>query len=115
MMFPLENNAEKSVKNFKTKIQAKACTITKRSHNLDDDLITQVNRIVRGTANYFTLRKTKSWRTDVRTGACPPLRSRREALIYFATAVSNNRDLFRRLNGFGCVSLHSVQAKMENR
>ena len=57
MMFPLENNAEKSVKNFKTKVQAKACTITKRSHNLDDDLITQVNRIVRGTANYLTLGK----------------------------------------------------------
>ena len=35
-MFPLENNAEKSVENFKTKIRAKACTITIRSHNLDD-------------------------------------------------------------------------------
>ena len=52
-MFPLENNAEKSVKNFKTKVQE----ITKRSHNLNDDLITQVNRIVRGTANYFTENK----------------------------------------------------------
>ena len=70
-MFPLENNAEKSVKNFKTKVQAKAYTITKPSHNLDDDLITQVNRIVRGTANYFTLRKTKSWRTDAWTGVHP--------------------------------------------
>ena len=40
---------DKSVENFKTKIPE----ITKRSHNLDDDLIVQVNRILRGTANYF--------------------------------------------------------------
>nr|VFK47995.1 MAG: Group II intron, maturase-specific domain [Candidatus Kentron sp. TC]VFK63805.1 MAG: Group II intron, maturase-specific domain [Candidatus Kentron sp. TC] len=40
---------DKSVENFKTKIPK----ITKRSHNLNDDLIVQVNRILRGTANYF--------------------------------------------------------------
>ena len=40
---------DKSLENFKTKIQE----ITKRSHNLDDDLIAQANRIVRGTANFF--------------------------------------------------------------
>ena len=40
---------DKSLENFKTKIRE----ITKRSHNLDDDLIAQANRIVRGTANFF--------------------------------------------------------------
>ena len=54
----------KSVVNFKTKIRE----ITKRSHNLDDALIVQVNRVGRGTANYF------------------------------ATAFSHNRSLFRRLD-----------------
>nr|VFK50578.1 MAG: hypothetical protein BECKTC1821D_GA0114238_11106 [Candidatus Kentron sp. TC] len=42
---------DKSVENFKTKIPE----ITKRSHNLDDDLIVQVNRILRGTANFSLL------------------------------------------------------------
>ena len=40
---------DKSVEKFKTKIRE----ITKRSHNLDDNLIERLNRIVRGTANYF--------------------------------------------------------------
>lgn len=39
----------KSVENLKTKVQE----ITERSHNLDSDLIMQLNRILRGTANYF--------------------------------------------------------------
>nr|VFK14200.1 MAG: hypothetical protein BECKLPF1236A_GA0070988_101025 [Candidatus Kentron sp. LPFa]VFK30068.1 MAG: hypothetical protein BECKLPF1236C_GA0070990_1010112 [Candidatus Kentron sp. LPFa] len=60
----------KSVENLKTKVRAKACTITMRSHNLDDDPITQVNRIARGTANYFTENKTLANR---RTGAHRPV------------------------------------------
>nr|VFK37441.1 MAG: Reverse transcriptase (RNA-dependent DNA polymerase) [Candidatus Kentron sp. SD]VFK42196.1 MAG: Reverse transcriptase (RNA-dependent DNA polymerase) [Candidatus Kentron sp. SD]VFK79715.1 MAG: Reverse transcriptase (RNA-dependent DNA polymerase) [Candidatus Kentron sp. SD] len=88
---------EKSLENFKTKIRAKTCTITKRSHNPDDDLITQANRIVRGTANYLNLGKQKSRRTGTRTRV-HPLRSRREALTYPATAASNNRSLFRKLD-----------------
>ena len=39
----------KSVENLKAKVRE----ITERSHNLDDDLITRLNRILRGTANYF--------------------------------------------------------------
>lgn len=39
----------KSTEKFKTKIQE----ITKRSHNLDEKMIAQLNRLIRGTANYF--------------------------------------------------------------
>lgn len=39
----------KSVENFKTKIRR----ITRRCHNLDADVIEKLNRVIRGTANYF--------------------------------------------------------------
>ena len=39
----------KSVENFKTKVRR----ITRRSHNLDAELIVNLNRVIRGTANYF--------------------------------------------------------------
>lgn len=39
----------KSVENFKTKVRQ----ITRRSHNLDSDMIVRLNRVIRGTANYF--------------------------------------------------------------
>lgn len=39
----------KSVENFKTKVRA----LTRRSHNLDAELIERLNRVIRGTANYF--------------------------------------------------------------
>jgi RNA-directed DNA polymerase len=39
----------KSVENFKTKVRE----ITRRSHNLDAELIVRLNRVIRGTANYF--------------------------------------------------------------
>ena len=39
----------KSVENFKTKVRE----ITRRSHNLDADMIVRLNRVIRGTANYF--------------------------------------------------------------
>ena len=39
----------KSVENFKTKIRG----ITQRSHNLDANVIVKLNRVIRGTANYF--------------------------------------------------------------
>ena len=39
----------KSVENFKTKVRE----ITRRSHNLDDMVIVRLNRVIRGTANYF--------------------------------------------------------------
>ena len=43
---------EKSVENFKTKTRA----LTRRSHNLDAELIVRLNRLIRGTANYFATR-----------------------------------------------------------
>jgi group II intron reverse transcriptase/maturase len=39
----------KSVEKFKTKIRE----LTVRHHNLDQHVVTEVNRVVRGTANYF--------------------------------------------------------------
>jgi RNA-directed DNA polymerase len=39
----------KSVENFKMKVRR----ITRRSHNLDAEMIEQLNRVIRGTANYF--------------------------------------------------------------
>ena len=39
----------KSVENFKAKVRR----ITRRSHNLDAEVIEQLNRVIRGTANYF--------------------------------------------------------------
>lgn len=39
----------KSVENFKTKVRQ----ITRRSHNLDAEMIKKLNRVIRGTANYF--------------------------------------------------------------
>jgi group II intron reverse transcriptase/maturase len=39
----------KSVENFKTKVRQ----ITRRSHNLDAEVIEKLNRVIRGTANYF--------------------------------------------------------------
>lgn len=39
----------KSVENFKTKVRE----LTRRSHNLDAELIVKLNRVIRGTANYF--------------------------------------------------------------
>ena len=39
----------KSVENFKTKVRK----ITQRSHNLDAEMIVKLNRVIRGTANYF--------------------------------------------------------------
>ena len=39
----------KSVKNFKDKIRE----LTVRKHNLDEEVIVKLNRVIRGTANYF--------------------------------------------------------------
>jgi group II intron reverse transcriptase/maturase len=39
----------KSVENFKTKVRE----MTRRSHNLDAAMIERLNRVIRGTANYF--------------------------------------------------------------
>ena len=39
----------KSVENFKTKVRV----LTRRHHNLDAALIEKLNRVIRGTANYF--------------------------------------------------------------
>jgi RNA-directed DNA polymerase len=41
----------KSMENFKTKVRG----ITRRSHNLDADVIVRLNRVIQGTANYFAM------------------------------------------------------------
>jgi RNA-directed DNA polymerase len=57
---------DKSVEKFKTKVR----DITRRSHNLDADLLHRLNRVIRGTARYFAapftrmadrFRKLDSW------------------------------------------------------
>ncbi len=40
---------DKSVRNFKTKVRQ----LTVRKHNLDSTAIEKLNRVIRGTANYF--------------------------------------------------------------
>ena len=48
----------KSQDNFKNKVQELTC----RSHNLDAQLIAKLNRVIRGTANYFAPRwSTNRW------------------------------------------------------
>ena len=42
----------KSVEKFKTKVRE----LTRRSHNLDAELVVRLNRLIRGTANYFATR-----------------------------------------------------------
>jgi group II intron reverse transcriptase/maturase len=42
----------KSVESFKTKVR----DLTRRSHNLDAELVVRLNRLIRGTANYFATR-----------------------------------------------------------
>lgn len=43
---------EKSVEKFKTQVRE----LTRRSHNLDAEVIVRLNRLIRGTANYFATR-----------------------------------------------------------
>ena len=68
---------DKSLENFKTKIRE----ITKRSLNLDDNLIIRVNQIACGTANYF------------------------------ATAFSHNRSLFRKFDRWIRMRLRCMKYK----
>ena len=42
----------KSVEKFKTEVRE----LTRRSHNLDAELVVRLNRLIRGTANYFATR-----------------------------------------------------------
>ena len=67
----------KSVEKFKSKIRE----TTIRGHNLDDDLIMKLNRVIRGTANYF------------------------------ATSFSHNRNLFTELDKWIRVRLRSMKFK----
>jgi group II intron reverse transcriptase/maturase len=67
----------KSVEKFKAKVRE----LTERSHNLDADLIVRLNRVIRGTANYF------------------------------ATLFSHNRKMFTELDKWIRVRLRSIKFK----
>jgi RNA-directed DNA polymerase len=71
----------KSVEKFKTKIRE----LTVRHHNLDHEVVTKVNQVVRGTANYF------------------------------ATAFSNVRNLFRSLDGWIRMRIRCMKYKCKRR
>jgi RNA-directed DNA polymerase len=71
----------KSVEKFKTKIRE----LTVRHHNLDQEVITKVNQVVRGTANYF------------------------------ATAFSNVRNLFRSLDRWLRMRIRCMKFKCKRR
>ena len=71
----------KSVEKFKTKIR----DLTQRHHNLDHEVVTKVNRVVRGTANYF------------------------------ATAFSSVSDLFRGLDGWLRMRIRAMKFKRKSR
>jgi group II intron reverse transcriptase/maturase len=71
----------KSVEKFKTKIRE----LTVRHHNLDHEVVTKVNEVVRGMANYF------------------------------ATAFSNVRNLFRSLDGWIRMRIRCMKYKCKRR
>jgi len=71
----------KSVEKFKTKMRE----LTRRHHNLDQEVVTKVNQVVRGTANYF------------------------------ATAFSDVRDLFRSLDGWIHMRIRALKFKHKRR
>ena len=71
----------KSVEKFQTKIRE----LTVRHHNLDHEVVTKVNRVVRGTANYF------------------------------ATSFSSVRDLFRRLDRWLRMRLRCMKFKRKQK
>lgn len=96
----------KSVEKFKAKVRE----ITERSHNLDDDMIERLNRVVRGTANYFATSFSHNRRLF--TALDKWIRVRLRSMKFKRKWKTDNRRLrlkhFRRL---GLVSLHDSYAQ----
>jgi group II intron reverse transcriptase/maturase len=85
----------KSVEKFKDKIRE----LTPRHHNLDQQVVTKVNAVVRGTANYFATSFSQCWSTFRRLDRW--LRMRIRCMKFKRKWVSDNwrlqRKHFRRL------------------
>jgi group II intron reverse transcriptase/maturase len=85
----------KSVEKFKDKIRE----LTPRHHNLDHEVVTKVNAVVRGTANYFATSFSQCWTTFRRLDCW--LRMRIRAMKFKRKWLSDNwrlqRKHFRRL------------------
>jgi hypothetical protein len=74
----------KSVEKFKTKIRE----LTRRSHNLDQRVITKLNQVIRGTANYFAT--TFSRCGDLFRGLDRWIRMRLRCMKYKRKRVTDN-------------------------
>lgn len=98
----------KSVENFKTKVRE----LTRRSHNLDAEAIEKLNRVIRGTANYFatpwsncgdTFRSLDRW-----------IRMRLRCMkVKRKTKMENFRIRLKHLRNMGLLSLSSFQPSSE--
>jgi RNA-directed DNA polymerase len=77
----------KAIEKFKTKIRE----LTPRHHNLDQDVITKLNRVIRGTANYFAT--TFSCVGDLFRGLDRWIRMRLRCMKYKRKSLPDNRRL----------------------
>ena len=100
---------EKSVEKFKAKVRASTC----RSHNLDAELIKGLNRVIRGTANYFATRWSdcgNAYRTLDRW-----IRMRLRCIKFKRKSVEDNfRMRLKHLKRLGLLSLESLIPSRES-
>jgi group II intron reverse transcriptase/maturase len=95
----------KSVENFKTKVRR----ITQRSHNLDAEMIVQLNRVIRGTANYFA--KPWSHCGDAYRSLDRWIRMRLRCMKFKRkSAVDNVRVRLKHFRNMGLLSLSDLRA-----
>ena len=94
---------EKSVEKFKTKVRE----LTRRSHNLDAEHVVRLNRLIRGTANYFATRWSdcgNAYRTLDRWN-----RMRLRCMKFKRKSVEDNFRLrLKHLNRMGLLSLSAL-------
>jgi RNA-directed DNA polymerase len=95
----------KSLENFKAKVRR----VTLRSHNLDAQLVEQLNRVIRGTANYFT--KPWSHCGDTYRSLDRWIRMRLRCIKYKRKSRKDNvRFRLKRLKRLGLLSLTDLRA-----